>query len=59
MGVWGGGGVGLGMWVCLGGCGEVCLGVVWELVAVLIVPLQVWVIGMHADTGTLVASQYR
>jgi len=53
------GGVGLGMWVCLGGCGEVCLGVVWEWVAVLIVPLQGWVVGMHADTGTLVASQYR
>ena len=53
MGVRGGGWVDvrvLGGGVCGCGCGGV---------AVRIMPLQGWVIGMHAHTCTLVASQYR
>ena len=37
------------MWVCLGGCEYLCVGVRGG-VAVRIVPLQGWVVGMHAHT---------
>ena len=47
------------MWVCLGGWVGVVCGSVRRGVAVRIVPLQGWVVGMHAHTCTLVASQYR
>ena len=43
------------MWVCVG----VVCGGVHGGVAVRIVLLQGWVVGMHAHTCTLVASQYR
>ena len=42
-----------------GGCVGVVCGGVRGGVAVRIVPLQGWVVGMHAHTCTLVASQYR
>ena len=55
--------VGVDGWVCVGVDGWVCVGVVCGGVrggvAVRIVPLQGWVVGMHAHTCTLVASQYR
>ena len=47
--------VGWDGWVCL----EVVGGSVRGGVTVRIVPLQGWIVGMHAHTCTQVASQYR